>query len=116
MADQIKTSDQPPIDPSVIELREMLQRELGEKFVRLYHFGSRIEGRADPESDYDLVCITTVPLTRDEEDYLLERQLDIQMDRGVLFDLHYYCEEQLRTGITSFSPFIQDVREKGILV
>ena len=106
----------PSVHPAVVELREMLQRELGDKFVRLYHFGSRVEGGADPESDYDLVCITTVPLTQDEEGYLLERQLDIQMDRGVLFDLHYYCEEQLRTGITSFSPFIQHIKEKGVLV
>ena len=40
MAHQIKRS----VHPAVVELREMLQRELGDKFVRLYHFGSRVEG------------------------------------------------------------------------
>lgn len=104
------------VHPAVVELREMLQRELGDKFVRLYHFGSRVEGGADPESDYDLVCITTVPLDSDQKDRLMQRQLDIQMDHYLLFDIHYYCEEELRTGITSFSPFIQHVKESGILV
>ena len=106
----------PSVHPAVVELREMLQRELGDKFVRLYHFGSRVEGGADPESDYDLVCITTVPLDSARKDRLMQRRLDIQMDHYLLFDLHYYCQEQLRTGITSFSPFIQHVKEKGILV
>jgi len=106
----------PSVHPAVVELREMLQRELSDRFVRLYHSGSRVEGGADPEFDYDLVCITTLPLTRDEEEYLLERQLDIQMDRGVLFDLYYYCEEELHGGVTSLSPFVQRINEKLVRV
>ena len=38
----------PAIHPCVIELREMLQSVLGDDFVRLYHYGSRVTGGAAP--------------------------------------------------------------------
>ena len=104
------------VHPCVIELREMLQSVLGDNFVRLYHYGSRIEGGAEPDSDYDILCVTKRPLSRPERDDILYRQLDIQMDRDVLFDLHYYSEEQLRTPPLSFTPYVQHVTADGIIV
>ena len=103
-------------DPCVIELREMLQSVLGENFVRLYHYGSRVEGGAESDSDYDVLCVTKRPLSRQQRDEILYRQLDIQMDRDVLFDLHYYSEEQLRTPPLSFTPYVQHVTTDGIVV
>ena len=94
----------------------MLQSVLGEDFVRLYHYGSRVEGGAEPDSDYDVLCVTKRPLSHQERDDILDRQLDIQMDRDVLFDLHFYSEEQLHTPPLSFTPYVQHVTGGGIIV
>ena len=102
--------------PCVIELREMLQSVLGEDFVRLYHYGSRVEGRADSESDYDVLCVTKKPLGRQQRDDILDRQLDIQMDRDVLFDLHFRHEEQVDSKSSLYSPYLDHVISEGIIV
>jgi hypothetical protein len=104
------------LHPCVIELREMLQSVLGDNFVRLYHYGSRVEGCAEADSDYDMLCVTKRPVGRQQRDEILYRQLDIQMDRYVLFDLHFYSEEQLRTPPLSFTPYVQHVTTDGIIV
>ena len=105
-----------PIHPCVIELREMLQSVLGDDFVRLYHYGSRVEGNAESDSDYDVLCVTRRPVCLQLRDAILYRQLDIQMDRNVLFDLHFYSEEQLHTPPLSFTPYVQRVTTDGIIV
>jgi predicted nucleotidyltransferase len=104
------------IHPSVIELREMLQSELGDNFLRLYHYGSRVEGGADADSDFDVLCVTKRPVSRQQRDKIIYRQLDIQMARDVLFDLHYYSEEQLQTPPLSFTPYVQHVTTEGVVV
>jgi predicted nucleotidyltransferase len=106
----------PGVHPCVIELREMLRRVLRDDFVRLYHYGSRVDGGAEPDSDYDVLCVTKRPLDPQERDEVLSRQLDIQMERNVLFDLHFYSEEQLRTPPLSFTPYVQRVTARGIVV
>jgi len=112
---QVKRHRQTP-DPCVIELREMLQSVLGENFVRLYHYGSRVEGGADPESDYDVLCVTKQPLSRQQRDEILDKQIDMETTDGVLFDLHFYSEEQLRTPPVSFTPYVRHVTTDGIVV
>ena len=103
-------------DSCVVELREMLEEVLGDDFVRLYHYGSRVEGGADPESDYDVLCVTSCPIERRQREEILNREIDIELKREVLFDLHYYSEEQLRTPPLSFTPYVQHVTGEGIIV
>jgi uncharacterized protein len=104
------------LHPCVIELREMLQSVLGDDFVRLYHYGSRVEGGAEPDSDYDVLCVTKQPLSRQQRDEILDRQLDIQMDRDVLFDLHFRQEEQLNATSLLYSPYVDRVICEGVVV
>jgi len=112
---QAKRPSQTP-DTCVIELREMLQSVLGKNFVRLYHYGSRVEGGADPESDYDVLCVTKRPLSRQQRDEILDKQIDMETAGDVLFDLHFYSEEQLRTPPVSFTPYVRHVTTDGIVV
>ena len=104
------------IHPCVIELRRMLQSALGDDFVRLYHYGSRVEGGAEPDSDYDVLCVTKQTLSRQQKDEILDRQLDIQMDRDVLFDLHFRREEQVDSESLLYSPYVDHVVSGGIMV
>ena len=112
---QSKRPSQTP-DRCVVKLREMLQSVLGENFVRLYHYGSRVEGDADPESDYDVLCVTKRPLGRQQRDEILDKQIDMETTDDVLFDLHFYSEEQLRTPPISFTPYVRHVTTDGIVV
>jgi predicted nucleotidyltransferase len=100
----------------VIELREMLRAVLGGDFVRLYHYGSRVEGGAAADSDYDVLCVTKRPLSRSEKREILDRQLDIQMNSGVVFDLHFRREEQVDPASLFYSPFVDRVVSEGIVV
>ena len=102
--------------PCVVELREMLQKVLGDNFVRLYHYGSRVEGGADPESDYDVLCVIKRPLMRDQKDAILDRQLDIQMNFGIVFDLHFRHGDQIDATSLMYTPFVDYVISEGIVV
>ncbi len=64
----------PAIHPCVIELREMLQSVLGDDFVRLYHYGSRVAGGAKPDSDYDVLCVTRCRPSRQQRDEIMDRK------------------------------------------
>jgi len=106
----------PVLHPCVIELREMLQSVLGDDFMRLYHYGSRVEGGAQPDSDYDLLCVTKRPLSRQQRDEILDRQMDIEIADDVLFDLHFYSDEELQMPPVSFTPYVRHVTADGIVV
>ncbi len=106
----------PAPHPCVVELREMLQSVLGDNFVRLYHYGSRVEGGDDPESDYDVLCVIKRPLTHDQKDNILNRQLDIQMNHGVLFDLHFRHGDQMDSTSLIYSPYVDHVISEGIVI
>ena len=103
-------------DPCVIELREMLQAALGENFVRLYHYGSRVEGGADADSDYDVLCVTKQLLSAAERDEILDRRIDIQLERDVFFDLHFFSEGELQTPLIAATPYVDHVLSEGLVV
>ena len=100
----------------VIELREMLQAVLGDNFVRLYHFGSRVAGGAASDSDYDVLCVTQRPLSRPVMDEVMDRRIDLELADDVFFDLHFYTDEELKTPPLSFTPFVRHVMADGIVV
>ena len=104
------------VDPCVIELRELLARMLADNFVCLYHYGSRLEGSAAPDSDYDVACVTRSPVSRDQADRIIDASLDIQIARGMVFDLHFYTQRELEAAPLSYTPFVQRSRQQSVLV
>ena len=75
---ELNSSDRTPA-PCVVELRETLKEVLGNNFVRLHHFGSRIMGGDAPDSDYDVLCVTKRPLNRREMNEVLDRRIDLHL-------------------------------------
>ena len=116
----MKPSDVKPsgltLHPCVIELREMLESVLGDDFVRLYHYGSRVEGGAEPDSDYDMLCVTRWPLSKRQKDVILDRRMDIELTNDVLFDLHFRHEGQIDSTSPLYSPYIDRVVSEGMVV
>lgn len=103
-------------DVCVIELRRMLEEMLGENFVRLYHYGSRVEGTASPDADYDVLCVTRRSLSPEELDRVIDRSLDIQIAHDAVFDLHFYTEDELDSPPLSYTPFVRRVKRSAVLV
>jgi uncharacterized protein len=103
-------------DPCVVQLREMLQSVLGDNFVRLCHYGSRVEGSADPESDYDVLCVTQRPLNRQEIDVVMDRRIDLQLDYNVFFDLHFFSDQEIKSPPIECLPFLQHAVVEGMVV
>ena len=111
----VRQSDR-AIHPCVIELREMLQQVLGEDFVQLYHYGSRVEGGADPDSDFDVLCVIKRPLSHRQKDEIMDRRMDIQMAHDALFDLHFLTHQELQTPLIVGTPYIDHVLCEGVIV
>ena len=104
------------VHPCVIELREMLQSVLGDDFVRLYHYGLRVEGGAEPDSDYDVLCVTKRPLNRLEMNAVLDRRIDLQLAYDVFFDLHFFSSDEIETPPVECLPFLRHAIADGVLV
>jgi hypothetical protein len=109
-------SSNPVLHPCVIALREMLQSVLGDDFVRLYHYGSRVGGGAAPDSDYDVLCVTRRPLSRRQFSEVLDRRIDLHLAYDVFFDLHFFSSDEIETPPVECLPFLQHVLTDGVLV
>jgi predicted nucleotidyltransferase len=110
-----KQSDRVP-HPCVIELREILQSVLGDNFVRLYHYGSRVEGGADTDSDYDVLCVTKRPLTQQEKDEVMDRRIDLQLNYDVFFDLHFFLDNEIQSPPVECLPYLQHAVVEGLVI
>ena len=104
------------LHPCVLELRKMLQSVLGDNFVRLHHFGSRVVGGAASDSDYDVLCVTQRPLSRQEMDEVMDRRIDLQLAYDVFFDLHFFSNDEIQSPPIECLLFLQHAVGEGILV
>jgi predicted nucleotidyltransferase len=103
-------------DLCVVRLREMLQSVLGDNFVRLYHYGSRVEGGADPDSDYDVLCVIKHTLNQREMDEVMDRRIDLQLNYDVFFDLHIFLDHEIKSPPVECLPFLQHAVVEGIVI
>jgi len=106
----------PKPHPCVIELREMLQSVLGDNFVCLYHYGSRVEGGANQDSDYDVLCVTKRPLNQRKMDEVMDLRIDLQLNYNVFFDLHFFSDEEIKSPPIECLPFLQHAIVEGMVV
>jgi hypothetical protein len=104
------------VHPCVIELREMLQAVLGGDFVRLYHYGSRVVGGAASDSDYDVLCVTRRPLSRNEMDEVMDGRIDLQLAHDVFFDLHFFSNDEIQSPPIECLLFLQHAVGEGVVV
>ena len=70
----------------------------------------------EPDSDYDVLCVTKRQVSRQQRDEILDRQINIEIADDVLLDLHFYSEEELQTPPISFTPYVRHVTADGIVV
>lgn len=73
-------------------IAERLRRELSDRIVALYAFGSRVRGSHDAWSDYDVLVVVQDRTPRIESEII-----------GLIVD------EEIRAGL-SFTPVVKDAR------
>jgi len=81
--------------------------------VRVYAYGSRVRGNADPGSDLDLL-VEVGRLTRKAKQQILERAWELSLEEGYVISTVIVSEEAFEHGPLSVSAFAQNVRREGI--
>ncbi len=105
-------TDCPKLDTILQELSATLHGRYGDRYVRLWLYGSEARGEAHPESDVDILLVlreTSHP-TR-EIDLIADILADFNLRYGVLFSVLPVAESTLKT---AEGPFWRNVRREGI--
>ncbi len=77
-------------------------------------FGSKSRGDDDPESDIDLLVITTRPMSREERHAISDLLFPIQLQHDVLLSLLIVHAEEWRSGLISVLPIHDEIEEQGV--
>lgn len=112
-----KTSDKnliPEGYQSSLQLREVVNAHVSDADILLY--GSVASGTATPESDYDLLVITTRKLSRSEEDSLDADIYQLQLDQEVVFSVSVIASDEWERPVVKVSPYYKNVTRDAIAI
>lgn len=78
-------------------------------------FGSKSRGDDDPESDIDLLLLTTRPMSRPECHAISDDLFPIQLKYDVVLSPVIVSAEEWRSGLVSVLPIHDEVEEQGVV-
>ena len=81
--------------------------------VRVYAYGSRVRGDADPGSDLDLL-VELREVTRAAKRQILDRAWELSLEEGYVISVVVVSQEAFEQGPLSLTAFAQNVRHEGI--
>lgn len=99
----------------VKDLKEKLQNEFGVNVVEVILFGSRLTGKANEYSDYDVLIILSKKPSWDQKRKISEICYDIELQNDILIDSHILSESELHS-LRGKQPIFQRAIRKGIHV
>jgi predicted nucleotidyltransferase len=84
---------------------------------RIIFFGSRVYGKPDKFSNYDIIII----LNRENYDWkykseIIDKIYDFELDNEIIFDLHIISNYELENTQRGKQPFFKSVLEKGVVL
>jgi len=83
------------------------------KVIRVYAYGSRARGDAEPGSDLDLL-VELREVTRTAKRRILDRAWELSLEEGYVISVVIVSEEAFERGPLSLSAFARNVRREGI--
>jgi len=98
----------------LLALKHIIARYDSHAEIVLY--GSAARGQRQPDSDYDLLVITSRKLTSHEERDLDRAVYELQLERGVVLSVMVYASEQWQNPILQASPYRKNVIKEGIVL
>ncbi len=101
--------------------REAVRRAaaiLKERFPveRVVLFGSKARGTGSPESDIDLLVLTSRPLNQAAKAAIVEALYDVQLELGVVLSTLVASAEEWDHGYFQALPIRDEVEREGALV
>jgi len=99
------------------KIKVELQKLLGNELKEVILFGSRANGTAMKDSDYDIVII----LNKVEYDWIYNQKIydiiyDIELEENIFVDLHIISEKELDESLRGAQPFFQKAVKEGIYI
>ncbi len=108
--DQITLSNQ---DRRAVEAAsEILHRQFPVERVIL--FGSKARGDDDPESDIDLLVLTTRPVSAADKERMTDALFDLQIDRGVVISKLVVPLDDWEHGLYQALPIHWQIEREGV--
>ena len=99
---------------AIREATRMLKEKFPVKEVIL--FGSKARGDDDPESDIDLLLLTTRPIHWKERHSIVEALFDIEMKYDVVISIIVNSVNDWQTGLSSVLPIHEEITQEGIAI
>jgi predicted nucleotidyltransferase len=81
--------------------------------VRVYAYGLRVRGNADPGSDLDLL-IELREVTRMAKQQIRDRAWELSLEEGYVISVVLVSQQAFEQGPLSVSAFAQNVRREGV--
>jgi predicted nucleotidyltransferase len=80
---------------------------------RILLFGSRVNGTAQIDSDYDILIILSKTASWQERDEIRNLMGDVSIDNNILINSHFISLPELN-GLRGKQPYIQQAMEQSI--
>jgi len=81
--------------------------------LRVYAYGSRVRGSAEPGSDLDLL-VELREVTRAAKGHILDRAWELSLEVGFVISVVIVSEEAFERGPLSVSAFARTIRREGV--
>ena len=78
-------------------------------------YGSRARSEESPESDWDILILTHMPVSADIEDNLRDKLYDVELETGESLSTFIYSKSDWASK-QRITPFYQNVSTEGILL
>ncbi len=92
----------------------ILRRDFPVKSIVL--FGSKARGDDDPESDIDLLVLTSRPVTRAEHEQMTRALFDLQLELGVVLSKLVVSADNWQQGPYGVLPIRAEIDQEGATV
>ncbi|MDO8748544.1 MAG: nucleotidyltransferase domain-containing protein [Candidatus Omnitrophota bacterium] len=104
------------IDPVIKQFLDGLERlGLKQKIEKVYLFGSRAKGIERPDSDYDLLIVSSLP-DKEFKSKIYDIAVDILLETGRDVSLKIFKTEEFNRLCRMRTPFTQNVLKEGIRI
>ena len=99
---------------SIKEAARVLMAEL--PVTRVILFGSKARGDAEPDSDIDLLVLTSCPVTTQLRHEITHRLCDINLEHDVCLSRIAVSEEEWENGLIRYMSIHDNIEREGCMV
>jgi uncharacterized protein len=113
---KFRNSVNPKIDSVLKQFLDGLERlGLKRRIEKIYLFGSRAKGIERPDSDYDLLIVSSLP-DKEFRSKIYDIAVDILLETGRDVSLKIFRTEEFSRLCKMRTPFTQNVLKEGIRI